>query len=68
MRPIGWLVVRRAFVQRRVCPAYELMAFRLVVNTIDIPRFERSATHNLLVLAGGVRWQRRHLVVRECTG
>ena len=68
MRPIGWFVVRRAFAPRRVYLANELMALLVVVNMSVIPRLERSATHKLLVLAGGIRWQRWQLVVRECTG
>ncbi len=68
MLPIGWLVLRRAFAPRRVCHAYELMPFRLVVNLSIIRRLERTATHRLLVLAGDIRWQRWQLVVRERTG
>ena len=44
------------------------MALRVVVNVSDRPRLERLAAHKLLVLAGGIRWQRWQLVVRECTG
>ena len=68
MRSIGWFVVLRYFAPRRVCPAYELMVLRVVVNMSVLPRLERSAAHKLLVLAGGIRWQRWRLVVRECTG
>ena len=68
MRPAGWFVVRRAFAPRRLYGEKELMALLVVVNMSDIPRLERLATHKLLVLAGGIRWQRWLLVVRECTG
>ena len=68
MRPIGWFVVLRDFAPRRVCPAYELMVLCVVVNMIGFPLLERSAAHKLLALAGGIRWQRWQLVVRECTG
>ncbi len=68
MRSAGWFVVRRAFAPRRLYDEKELMALIVVVNMSDIPRLERLVAHKLLVLAGGVRWQRWHLMVRECTG
>jgi hypothetical protein len=68
MRHAGWFVVRRVFASRRLYDAIKLMALRVVVNMSDIPRLERLAAHELLVLAGGTRWQRWRLVVRECTG
>ena len=68
MRPPGWFVVRRAFAPLRLYDEEELMALLVVVNTSDIPRLEWLAAHKLLVLAGGIRWQRWQLVVRECTG
>jgi hypothetical protein len=67
MRHVGWFVVRRAFAPRRLYGEKELMALLVVVNMSDIPRLERLAAHKLLVLAGGIRWQRWMLVVRECT-
>ena len=44
------------------------MALRVVVNVSVLPRLEKPDIHKLLVLAGGIRWQRWQLVVRECTG
>ena len=64
----GWFVVRRAFAPRRLQDAKELMALHVVVNMSDIPRLSRLAAHKLLVFAGGIRWQRWQLVVRERTG
>ena len=68
MRHVGWFVVRRAFAPRRLYDEKELMTLRVVMNISDIPLLEWLATHKLLVLAGGVRWQRWQLMVRECTG
>jgi hypothetical protein len=68
MRPVGWFVVRRAFAPRRLYNAKELMTLLVVVNMSDIPRLERLIAHRLLVLAGGIRWQRWQLVVRERMG
>ena len=68
MRPAGWFVVRRAFAPRRLYDEKELMALLVVVNMSAIPRLERLVAHKLLVLAGGVHWQRWQLMVREWTG
>jgi hypothetical protein len=68
MRPAGWFDVRRAFAPRRLYDEKEVMALRVVVNMSDIPRLRWLAAHKLLVLAGGVRWQRWQFMVRECTG
>ena len=68
MRPTGWFVVRRAFAPQRLYGEKELIALLVVVNMSVIARLERLATHELLVLAGGIRWQRWQLMVRECTG
>ncbi len=68
MRPPGWFVVLRDLAPRRVCHVKELMALRVVVNMSDLPQLERSATHKLLVLAGGIYFLRWPLIVRECTG
>ena len=68
MRHAGWFFVRRAFAPRLLYDEKELMALLVVVNMSDIPRLERLVAHKLLVLAGGVRWQRWPLIVRECTG
>jgi len=68
MRPAGWFVVRRAFAPRRLYEAKELMALLVVLNMSDIPRLKELGAHKRLVLAGGVRWHRWQLVVRECTG
>ena len=68
MRHAGWFVVRRAFAPRRLYYEKELMALLVVVNMSVIPRLERLVAHKLLVLAGGIRWQRCQLMVRECTG
>jgi hypothetical protein len=68
MRPPGCFVVRRAVAPQRLYDAKELMALLVVVNMSDIPRFESLVAHKLLVLAGGIHWQRWHMVVRECTG
>ncbi len=62
------LVARRAFAPRRLYDAEELMALLVLVNTSAPSRLDRLATHKLLVLAGGIHWQRWKLVVRECTG
>ncbi len=67
MRPTGWFVVRRAFAPRRLYDAKEFMALLVVMNVSDPSRLDRLAAHKLLVLAGGIRWQRWQLVVRECT-
>ena len=64
----SWFVVRRAFAPRRLYVAKELMALLVVVNMSDIPRLKRLVAHTLLMLAGGIRWQRWQLVARECTG
>ena len=68
MRLAGWFVVRRAFAPRRLYGENEFMALLVVVNRSVIPLLKRLLAHKLLVLAGGSRWQRWLLVVRECTG
>ena len=68
MRYAGWFVVRRAFAPRRLRGEKELMALLVVVNMGISSHLDWSATHRLLVLANGIRWQRWLLVVRECTG
>ena len=68
MRPTGWFVVRRVFAPRRLYYEKELMALLVVVNMGVSSPLDRLVAHNLLALAGGIRWQRWQLVVRECTG
>ena len=68
MRPAGWFVVRRAFAPRRLHCEEELMALFVVVNMSIFSHLDRLVAHSLLVLAGGIRWQRWQLVVQECTG
>ena len=54
----GWFVVRRAFAPRRLYGEKELMALLVVVNMGVSSHLDRLAAHKLMILAGGIRWQR----------